>query len=113
MPCRDLAARHELDEPLHVELIQTLAAADRQAEALAAYDRIRSALADQLGVDPASGSARYTSRYSAGRSRPAAERVVVQQTPSAPPDFIGRADELDDDLYGARPARRALLASRF
>lgn len=96
-PLRDLTARHELDEPLYLELIQTLAAADRQAEALAAYDRIRSALADQLGIDP---SERIRAvhlevlRQQSGSPAQPARRVLIQQTPAAPPDFVGRAEEL-------------------
>ncbi|WP_165956428.1 BTAD domain-containing putative transcriptional regulator [Kribbella antibiotica] len=91
---RNLAGQRELDEPLHVELIRTLAAADRQAEALATYDRIRSALAGQLGVDPGEGLRAAHLEV----LRPGAPELpglaVVQQTPSAPPDFVGRADEL-------------------
>ena len=112
-PLRGLAARHELDEPLHVELIQTLAAADRQAEALAAYDRIRSALADQLGVDPGERlravHLEVLRRQSGSPSQPA-ERVVIQQAPSAPPDFVGRADELA--TIAATLGRPGALSSR-
>ncbi|MFF1815893.1 BTAD domain-containing putative transcriptional regulator [Kribbella sp. NPDC058245] len=91
---RDLAGQRELDEPLHAELILTLAAADRQAEALATYDRIRSALAGQLGIDPGEGlRAAHLEVLRRGASAQP-ERAVVQQTPSAPPDFVGRADEL-------------------
>ncbi len=96
-PLRDLTSRHELDEPLHLELIQTLAATDRQAEALAAYDRIRSALADQLGIDPGERIRAVhleVLRQQSGSPGLPAERVMIQQAPSAPPDFIGRADEL-------------------
>ncbi|ONI75806.1 hypothetical protein BWI15_08290 [Kribbella sp. ALI-6-A] len=95
-PLRELAARHELDEPLHLELIQTLAAADRQAEALTAYDRIRAALADQLGIDPGERLRAVqldVLRRQSGASRPATQ-AVIQQAPSAPPDFVGRKDEL-------------------
>ncbi|GAA1673609.1 hypothetical protein GCM10009830_19910 [Glycomyces endophyticus] len=49
---RGLAQRLELHEPLHADLVATLAAAGRRAEALAAYDRVRAALRDQLGIDP-------------------------------------------------------------
>ncbi|GAA1519684.1 BTAD domain-containing putative transcriptional regulator [Kribbella lupini] len=90
---RDLAPRHELDEPLHAELIQNLAAAGRQAEALSAYDRIRTALADQLGIDPGEqlrAAHLAVLRQQSGPTR----RVVAQQAPSAPPDFVGRRDEL-------------------
>lgn len=90
---RDLTRRHELDEPLHLELIQTLAAADRQAEALAAYDRIRSALADELGIDPGE-RIRAVQLEVLRQQSGSPERVIIQQTPSAPPDFVGRADEL-------------------
>ncbi|MEV0286992.1 BTAD domain-containing putative transcriptional regulator [Kribbella sp. NPDC050820] len=97
-PLRNLAAHHELDEPLHVELIQTLAAADRQAEALAAYDRIRSALAEQLGIDPGERLRAVhldVLRQQNGTPAQPAPRSVVQQVPSAPPDFVGRAAELE------------------
>ncbi|WP_433167085.1 BTAD domain-containing putative transcriptional regulator [Kribbella sp. CA-247076] len=108
-PLRDLARRNELDEPLHAELIQTLAAADRQAEALATYDRIRSALAEHLGIDPGRRLRAVhleVLRQKAGAPR-TPERAVIQQAPSAPPDFVGRADELElicRALDGSGPA---------
>ncbi|MEJ1106123.1 BTAD domain-containing putative transcriptional regulator [Kribbella sp. CCNWLW197] len=96
-PLRNLTAQHELDEPLHVELIQSLAACGRQAEALAAYDRIRSALAEQLGIDPGERLRAVhleVLRQQNGSPAQPAERAVIEQAPSAPPDFVGRADEL-------------------
>ncbi|WBQ04750.1 BTAD domain-containing putative transcriptional regulator [Kribbella sp. CA-293567] len=89
---RGSVSRHELDEPLHAELIQTLAAAGRQAEALAAYERIREALADQLGIDP--GERLRAVQLAVLRRQSSPQQVVVQQTPSAPPDFVGRVEEL-------------------
>lgn len=95
---RELAQRHELDEPLHVELILTLAASGRQAEALAAYDRIRVALADQLGIDP--GAVLRSAQLTVLRQQerigvlPATGRTAIQQAPAAPSDFVGRAGEL-------------------
>ena len=47
-----LAAEHPLRENIAALLVRALYAAGRQADALAAYDRVRTALADQLGVDP-------------------------------------------------------------
>jgi predicted ATPase/DNA-binding SARP family transcriptional activator len=47
-----LAADHPLDEPLQALHIRALRAAGRTADALAAYDRVRRALADRLGADP-------------------------------------------------------------
>ncbi len=97
-PLRGLAARHEFDEPLHVELIQTLAAAGRQVEALAAYDRIRTALVEHLGIDPGERLRAVhldVLRQQTGSPAEPETRVVVQQAPSAPPDFVGRTEELE------------------
>ncbi|MFC6023763.1 BTAD domain-containing putative transcriptional regulator, partial [Plantactinospora solaniradicis] len=96
-PVRELASRRELDEPLHVELILTLAASGRQAEALAAYERIRSALADQLGIDP--GERLRSAQLAVLRQqdrhvRRTMGQTAIQQAPAAPPDFVGRADEI-------------------
>jgi DNA-binding SARP family transcriptional activator/tetratricopeptide (TPR) repeat protein/DNA-binding XRE family transcriptional regulator len=96
-PLRELVNRHELDEPLHVELILTLAASGQQAEALAAYDRIRSALADQLGIDP--GERLRSAQLAVLRQQERHARwtmgpTAIQQAPAAPPDFVGRADEI-------------------
>ena len=94
---RELADRRELDEPLHVELVLTLAASGRQVEALAAYDRIRSALASQLGVDPGErlrSAQLAVLRQQEWDTRRATEHVAIQQAPAAPPDFVGRAAEL-------------------
>ncbi|TWD83706.1 DNA-binding SARP family transcriptional activator [Kribbella amoyensis] len=107
-PLRALARRYELDEPLHVELILTLAASGRQAEALAAYDQIRGALAQQLGIDPGEALRSVqlaVLRRQDWRRRPGAGPIAVQQTPAAPPDFIGRSGELTRvEAALARPA---------
>ncbi|GII52557.1 hypothetical protein Pth03_09460 [Planotetraspora thailandica] len=46
------AALNPLREPLHHRLIRALRLSGRSAEALAAYDRLRTTLADELGADP-------------------------------------------------------------
>jgi DNA-binding SARP family transcriptional activator len=48
----DLSREHRLDEQLHAQLMLALARAGRQADALAAYQRLRDALDDELGVLP-------------------------------------------------------------
>ncbi|NLU71765.1 AfsR/SARP family transcriptional regulator [Streptomyces sp. HNM0575] len=49
---RELLAEHPLDEPLHVLHLRALRDAGRPAEALAAYEEVRTSLADRLGTDP-------------------------------------------------------------
>ncbi|MFC0626258.1 BTAD domain-containing putative transcriptional regulator [Kribbella deserti] len=105
-PLRELAHQHELDEPLHVELILTLAASGRQAEALAAYDRIRDALADQLGISPGESLREVQLAVLRQQDRLATGRTAIQQAPAAPPDFVGRTAELasiESALAGTGP----------
>ena len=49
---RDLAARHPVRERFHAQLMEALARAGRQAEALDAYRQARRALVDELGIEP-------------------------------------------------------------
>ncbi|GAA4681741.1 AfsR/SARP family transcriptional regulator [Streptomyces youssoufiensis] len=51
---RELIAQHPLDEPFRAQLIRALRAADRSADALAAYEEARRTFADRLGTDPGS-----------------------------------------------------------
>uniref|UniRef100_A0A8D3WP55 Transcriptional regulator, SARP family n=1 Tax=Streptomyces pratensis (strain ATCC 33331 / IAF-45CD) TaxID=591167 RepID=A0A8D3WP55_STRFA len=47
-----LCADHPLDEPLQALRVRALRDAGRTAQALAAYDEVRTLLADRLGTDP-------------------------------------------------------------
>ncbi|MFJ8635196.1 AfsR/SARP family transcriptional regulator [Streptomyces sp. NPDC093568] len=49
---RELTTAHPYDEPLHALLIRALRDTSRPADALAAYETARQALADGLGADP-------------------------------------------------------------
>ncbi|MGW2224824.1 BTAD domain-containing putative transcriptional regulator [Streptomyces formicae] len=48
----DLVAAHPMRERLVASLIRALASAGRDSEALQVYERVREALADELGADP-------------------------------------------------------------
>lgn len=99
---RELAGRHKLHEPLQARLIITLAAAGRQAEALAAYDDIRQELADELGLDPGPdlieahrGVLQRRWLRTAPAAKPPPRSTPVFQAPAPPADFTGRADHLE------------------
>jgi len=85
----ELARAHPLRERLHARLMWALCAADRRAEALEAYERIRRALADGLGVDP--GPELRDAHLAALRTEPAPRRGGV---PARATSFVGRAAEL-------------------
>ena len=75
----ELAARDPLRESVAVQLVRALYAAGRQADALAAYDRCRGALADELGVEPTPAL-----RRCAPRCWPTT-RCPASAAPSCPP----------------------------
>ncbi|MES0833040.1 ATP-binding protein [Nocardiopsis tropica] len=66
------AARHPYRERLHAAHIRALYGAGRQGEALAAHERLRARLADELGIDP-------------GPELAALHRAVLAQDPSLDP----------------------------
>ncbi|GAA1010163.1 SARP family transcriptional regulator [Acrocarpospora pleiomorpha] len=84
---RELAARHPLRERLWGLLLRALRADGRQAEALAAFEEIRTLLADELGADPSPGLAAI--HRSLLRGDPVAPALPAQLT-----TFVGRADDL-------------------
>jgi predicted ATPase/DNA-binding SARP family transcriptional activator len=103
---KELTTTHPYDEPLHVHLIRALRDSGRAAEALAAYDTARHALADGLGTDP-------------GPELRALHAELLAPTPPSHPQprertgnirprltsFVGREPELDairSELHRAR-----------
>ena len=115
----ELVAAHPLRERLTGQLMRALAADGRTADALAAYDRLRVNLADELGVDPGGdlravhlallrGEIVGTPEVPALPTHSDAETPSAQPMPDDPPaerlrhsnlrsfltSFIGRGDEV-------------------
>ena len=84
-----LAREHPLDEGIRGQLMVALYRTGNQAEALAAYQDIRRALAEELGLDPS-------------RSLQELEGAILRQDPSL---------DLPDPMPDARPAPGALRAA--
>lgn len=100
LPSLHLAASlAPLHEPVQASLMVALAAAGHQAEALSVFGAVRSRLADELGIDPGpalqAAFQRVLSQTITPQAAPAAVRVpaAIPSEP-APPDFVGRAEEL-------------------
>ena len=114
----EMTADHPLDEPVHAQLMLALYRADRQADALAAYERLRGSLAEQLGIDPSqklrdlrtailrqdraldapapAAAQALATTAEPGSETPVWPGVVPAQLPPAVPAFAGRAAELAD-----------------
>ncbi|MDI5975703.1 BTAD domain-containing putative transcriptional regulator [Amycolatopsis magusensis] len=86
-----LLAEHPVHERAATVLMDALAAAGRQAEALAVYERVRQALADVLGVDP--GTALRERHLRLLRPVPA-DQLRPTNLPLPLTSFIGRDDDL-------------------
>ena len=120
VPLRLAAEMGRLNEPVHVSLVTTLAAAGHQAEALSAYHAIRIRLSEELGIDPGRDLRDAQRRaLTQAAMAPAEEAVAVPSWPvplvrpaQLPPDlplFVGRAPELaslQDLVAGMRAAGR-------
>jgi predicted ATPase/DNA-binding SARP family transcriptional activator len=104
-----------LRERLHARYMKVLYALGRQAEALAAYEQLRSTLADRLGVDPSPELAKLhlamlrqepPTAPAAARPAPAVESFPrLGNLPAQLTSFIGREPELElvsDLLRNAR-----------
>ncbi|MFD9986173.1 BTAD domain-containing putative transcriptional regulator [Streptomyces massasporeus] len=110
---RELTAVHPYDEPLHALLIRALRDTGRDADALAAYETARRALAEGLGTDPGP----QLRALHAGLLDPAPSE---ERPPPAPPErerirpgairprltsFVGREPEIDairSEMHRAR-----------
>jgi predicted ATPase/DNA-binding SARP family transcriptional activator len=85
---RELITVHPLSERLYGQLMRALNASGRPAEALTAYEELRSTLADELGADPSPELSALHLELLKGAA-PARRRVPAQLT-----RFIGRGAEL-------------------
>jgi len=107
-----------LDERLASQYLLALYRCGRQAEALAHYDRLRTRLASELGVDPAPELRELRQRIlRAEADLPAQKEVsrgsglpVPRQLPAAVTDFTGRAEALKE-LDEALPGQSAVVIS--
>jgi DNA-binding SARP family transcriptional activator/tetratricopeptide (TPR) repeat protein len=103
-------AEHPLRERLWHQLMRALQDCARPAEALEAYARARTVIADELGADPGPELQKLHQRILAGDPQPASRprtdgpappsaaasrsAAVPRQLPAAAPYFTGRAGEL-------------------
>jgi DNA-binding SARP family transcriptional activator/tetratricopeptide (TPR) repeat protein len=101
----EMVAESPLDEQVHGQLMLALYRCGRQADALTVFRRLRTVLAEQLGIDPSSMLRDLEVailRQDEALTVPARPRVVLAsrpvpvpaQLPSAVPGFAGRAAEL-------------------
>ena len=99
---QELAAEHPLGERLRGQLMRALQAAGRQADALTAYEDIRRALADQLGVDPSAALAAVHLAILRGEPPPQPSPTAGAQ--AAQPAPAGQEPPVTGGLTGtARP----------
>ena len=106
----ELAARDPLRESVAVQLVRALYAAGRQADALAAYDRCRGALADELGVEPTPALRQVRAAVLAHEPLPGVGGTVLPtHLPPRNRSFVGRRGllaavdaTLDDDTRRPR-----------
>jgi predicted ATPase/DNA-binding SARP family transcriptional activator len=88
-----LALAHPLRERLAGQLIRVLRGTGRPAEALAAYDRLRTALADSLGTDPSPELAALHLSLLTDAHSPQ-EPLPATNLPAALTSFVGRDDDV-------------------
>ncbi len=96
---QELVAEHPLNEPFRAQYIRALRAVGRTADALAAYEQTRTALADSLGADP--GAELRSLHAELLNPPPPAHQVPAPRARTATGNlrrrltsFVGREDDL-------------------
>ncbi|MGW6566684.1 BTAD domain-containing putative transcriptional regulator, partial [Streptomyces sp. NPDC054975] len=103
-PLEALAAEHPLDETVQALRIRALRGAGRGAEALRAYEEVRTVLAERLGTDPGSELRELHAELLAGDG---SEAAPPPRLPARATSFVGRERELD--VLVAELAQRRLI----
>ncbi|MFD4676296.1 BTAD domain-containing putative transcriptional regulator [Lentzea sp. NPDC058450] len=93
---RSLVADHPLREQFWSHLMLALYRSGNQAEALNAYQDVRSRLADELGVDPGPALQELHQRILRAEVTPGRRVRVPRQLPHGVRNFVGREDELGE-----------------
>jgi predicted ATPase/DNA-binding SARP family transcriptional activator len=90
-----LSGAHPLNERLAAQLISALYAAGRQADALAAYERVRMRLNEELGVPPSPELQAAHLAVLRGEPKPEAPKATSRTNFPAPvTSFVGREREI-------------------
>ncbi|GIE95684.1 AfsR/SARP family transcriptional regulator [Paractinoplanes rishiriensis] len=97
-----LVEANPLRERLVGQLMLALFRSGRQADAMQTYHRLRSVLADELGVDPGAALQRvYTELLTSGPEPAPSREPGPCHLPRAVPDFVGRSATLTSLLAAA------------
>ncbi|MEV8607586.1 BTAD domain-containing putative transcriptional regulator [Amycolatopsis sp. NPDC051373] len=83
----EVVAEHPLRERPHAQLMLALDRSGRQADALKVFQRLRTDLAEELGIDPGPDVRDLHERILRGENRPAGDAPAT----AAPPDELDRA----------------------
>ena len=108
---RLLTRRHPLRERFWAQLVMALHRSQRQAEALAAYQEVRSLLVEELGVEPGPALREVHQRVLGEEPVASAGRAgVPRQLPVRPRLFTGRRDALAE-LNAAAAGSTAVISA--